>query len=667
MERKMKKRGNFFLNIMTSGKPLFSRDEATMDTMVRYILLNSMIVLGCTLLVIFGYESMQRGAVYQAAFDFSMAGMTLVGFVILRTAAPFIISGFMTVIPYMMLCTFLAISGGPQGSGVLWAYSFPLLSIFLLGMKSGTVLSILLLGGLSAALYVPGLSPVEFHPAFAFRTVGVYILVLVCTMVYEQTKVTKDRWVARLTRTLEAERDEMATMKDNLKTGLFLMDKDFVIQPHYSRSMESVLSETNLSGKNFLDVLSNSVQGKEKETLRDYFTMVYNKSYDAQMLEDINPLYQFNYISVTHAEEKYLRCSFVPIDRDDGNVYILGTVDDLTREVELRRQLDEEENRRQDQMRAMFEVIHVEPRVLNDFIIDTEYEFDRINELLKDKSNAAAHVTNELYQGVHAIKSNAIILGLESFAAKVHKLEDEIKVLREHADVSFQEILHITVELDKIMKLKDGFKDIIGKIMAFNMSEGRLREEQVLTQTLQRVVDRAGTDMGKKAKLTIKKLDPTAIVAGPRRVMKEVLMQLVRNAMYHGIEKPDMRIAQGKGEAGVITLSIQVVSDKIVIQLSDDGNGLDFEKIHRKALEKALIPSSTALDDKNALMQALFCAGFSTAESADMHAGRGIGLNLVRDRVKECHGSIKLQSDTGKGTTFRIYLPLEEEAGVQTA
>jgi hypothetical protein len=106
MERKMKKRGNFFLNIMTSGKPLFSRDEATMDTMVRYILLNSMIFLGCTLLVLFGYESMQRGAVYQATFDFSMAGMTLVGFVILRTAAPFIISGFMTVVPYMLLCTF---------------------------------------------------------------------------------------------------------------------------------------------------------------------------------------------------------------------------------------------------------------------------------------------------------------------------------------------------------------------------------------------------------------------------------------------------------------------------------------------------------------------------------------------------------------------------------
>ncbi len=667
MEHKMKRNGNFFLNIMTSGKPLFSRDEATMDTMVRYILLNSMIFLGCTLLVIFGYESFQRGAYYQATFDFTMAGMTLLAFLVLRTSAPYLISGYLAVVPYMLLCVFLAINGGPQGSGVLWSYSFPLLSIFLLGMKSGTVLSILLLGGLSAALFVPGLSPVEFNTSFAFRTVGVYILVLVCTMVYEQTKITKDRWVARLTRTLEAERDEMATMKDNLKTGLFLMDKDNVIQPHYSQAMETVLSETDLSGKSFLDILGNSLQNKEIETLKDYFAMVYNKSYDAQMLEDINPLHQLEYTSITTGEEKHLRCNFVPIDRDDGKVYILGTIEDLTREVELRRRLDEEDNRRQDQMRAMFEVIHVEPRVLNDFIVDTEYEFDRINNLLKDKSNSASLVTEELYQGVHAIKSNAVILGLESFASKVHKLEDEIKILRDHADVSFQEILHITVELEKIMKLKDGFKDIIGKIMSFNMSEGRLREEQVLVHTLERVVEKANTDMGKKAKLMVKKLDPEAMLSGPRRVMKEVLMQLVRNAMYHGIENPDTRIAKGKDESGSIALSIELVSNRIVIQLSDDGNGLDFGKIHRKAVEKAIIPSETPLDDKSTLLQALFSAGFSTAESADMHAGRGIGLNLVRDRVKECRGSIKLQSDTGKGTTFRIYLPVEEEASVQTA
>lgn len=663
----MKKKSNLFLSLMTSGKPLDSKNEANMDTMVRYILLNSMIFLGGTLLVLFGMESLRSGAPIQALFDFSMAGMAFVGFVVLRTNAPFVISGLLTVIPYMMLCGFLAISSGVQGSGILWAFSFPLLGIFLLGMKLGATLSCVLLLGIAAAVFVPGISPMVFHPSFAGRTVGVYILVLVCTMVYEQTKVVKDRWVTRLTRTIESERDEMAAMKDNLKTGLFLLDRDYVIQPQYSTALETVLSETNLIDKNFIDVLASSIQQKEKETLKDYFTMVFNRSYDVQMLEDINPLHQLDYVSSSTGEEKTLRFSFVPIDREDGNVYILGTVDDQTREVELQQQLEEEEGKRSEQMRAMFEVIHVEPRVLNDFILDAEYEFDRINALLKDKNRSSIEVVNELFQGVHAIKSNAVILGLESFSAKVHKLEDEIKAVREHFDISFQEILHITIELEKIMKMKDGFKDIIGKIMAFNASEGRLREEQVLVQTLERVIEKASTDLGKKASLVVKSIDAHAMDVGPRRVIKEVLMQLVRNAMYHGIEKPEDRLAKGKPESGNITLSIEVVKGKIVIQLIDDGNGLDFPAIYKKAVERAILSVETRADDKNALLQVLFSAGFSTATNADMHAGRGIGLNLVRERVKECKGSIKLQSDDGKGTTFCVYLPLIEIHGEQTA
>ncbi|HHU37150.1 MAG TPA: hypothetical protein GXZ47_07975 [Treponema sp.] len=663
----MKKTSNVFLRIMTSGKPLDSRNEANMDTMVRYILLNSMIFLGGTLLVLFGLESLKSGAPIQALFDFSMAGMAFVGFVVLRTNAPFVVSGLLTVVPFMMLCAFLAISSGVQGSGVLWAYSFPLLSIFLLGMKGGTILSVFLLVVISAAVYVPGVSPIEFHPAFAGRTVGVYILVLVCTMVYEQTKVVKDRWVARLTRTIEAERDEMAAMKDNLKTGLFLLNKDFIIQPQYSTAVETIFSETDLSEKNFLDIISSSIQQKESETLTDYFTMVFNRSYDAQMLEDINPLHQLEYMSNVTREEKSLRFSFVPIDREDGNVYILGTVDDQTREVELRRQLDDEENKRQEQMRAMFEVIHVEPRVLNDFILDAEYEFNRINTFLKDKTRTSTEVVNEIFQGVHAIKSNAIILGLGSFASNVHSLEDEIKTIREHFDISFQEILHITLGLEKLMKLKDGFKEIIGKIMAFNASEGRLREEQVLVQTLERVIEKAGMDLGKKASLVVKNIDAHAMEAGPRRVIKEVLMQLVRNSMYHGIEKPEVRVAKGKLESGSITLSIEIAKGKIVIQLVDDGTGLDFPAIYKKAVERAMLSVETRADDKNALLQALFSAGFSTASTADMYGGRGIGLNLVRERVKECKGSIKLQSDDGKGTTFRVYLPLIEVHGEHTA
>jgi len=649
---------NFFLDMMMSGKPLDNRDEATMDTFVRYILLNSMIFLGGSLLVLFGLESIRNGAVLQGYFDLAMAFMTFVGFVVLRTDAPFAISGFLTVIPYLFLCAFLAHSGGVQGSGVLWMYSFPLLAIFLLGMRTGTILSLILLAGVAVSLFVPGVSPVTVHRSFALRTVGVYVLVLACTMIYEKTKVTKDRWVARLNRALQAERDEIAVMKDNLKDGLFLFDTDYLIQPQYSRALEGILSETDLSGRSFIDILGNSLQQKEKETLTDYFTMVFNRSYDAQMLEDINPLHRLSYFSVTTSEEKTLSCTFAPINRDDGRVYILGTVQDQTREVELQQQLSEEEGRRQDEMHALFEVIHVEPRVLNDFIEDAEYEFDRVNTILKDKEKSSQTVMVEIYQAVHAIKSNAVILGLDSFGTKLHALEAEIGTLRDNPDVSFQEVLHITVELDKLMKIKDGFKDLIDKIVSFNRGENRMQEEQVLVQTLERVVEKASSDLGKKAKLVVKGIDPHAMEYGPRRVIKEILMQLVRNAMYHGIENPEGRASGGKDEAGLINLSIEILDGNVMIQLTDDGKGLDFDAIRDRALSMNLVADARQLEDKNTLLQLLFSPGFTTVKEADMYAGRGVGLNLVRERIKEVKGSIKLQSEDGKGTLFRIFIPI---------
>lgn len=656
------RKANFFVNLITSGKPFDMNDEAQMDTTVRVILLNSMIFLGASLLTLFGIESLRAGAALQGAADLTMALMTLVAFFILRTNAPFIVSSLMTVTPYGFLCLFLTFSGGVQNSGVLWIYSFPLLSIFLLGMSMGTIYSAVLFAAVLVAVFVPGAAAMPYQGAFAGRTVGVYLLVLTCTIVYEQTKITKDRLVARLTRELKAERDEIAAMKDNLDSGLFLMNRDFLIQPQYSKALGSLLDGSDLAGQNFVDLLSNSLQDKERETLKDYFEMVYNRSFDQVMLDDINPLHQFTFLSRGGAEPKILRATFAPIDREDGSTYILANITDTTREVKLEEQLSDEESKRQEEMRALFEVIHVEPRVLNDFIEDADWEFERINKILKDKSRQARDLMVEIYQGVHAIKSNAVILGLNGFAGKLHALEDELKVLRESDSVSFDDVLHVTFELNKLMTVKDGFRDLIDRIRSFSKTENRMQEEQVLVQTLERVIEKAGADLGKKAHLVVRGIDPVAMEYGPRRAMKEVLMQLVRNAMVHGIESPESREASGKTGEGSILLSIEQASGSITILLTDDGHGLDFVAIRDKAEKTGLITEQAKLEDRNVLLQALFHPGFSTAAAADMHAGRGIGLNLVRERVKELKGSIKLQSEEGKGTSFRISIPFDAPA-----
>jgi len=163
----------------------------------------------------------------------------------------------------------------------------------------------------------------------------------------------------------------------------------------------------------------------------------------------------------------------------------------------------------------------------------------------------------------------------------------------------------------------------------------------------------------KQIKFISSEIDPEAIDKGPRRVMKEILMQLIRNSALHGIEMPDDRKAKGKNEMGVIKLSIKMTEDRknIHIKLIDDGKGLDYKKIANRALEKNLIKPEDA-NNPDVLMKVIFMPGFSTADTETVHGGRGIGLNLVRDRIKEVKGTIKVKSETNKGTLFFISLPV---------
>jgi two-component system chemotaxis sensor kinase CheA len=191
----------------------------------------------------------------------------------------------------------------------------------------------------------------------------------------------------------------------------------------------------------------------------------------------------------------------------------------------------------------------------------------------------------------------------------------------------------------------------------------------VLIDSLIKAADKAAADLEKKVQFLASDVEPEAVDKGPRRVIKETLIQLIRNSVVHGIEEPEKRVAIGKKETGTVKLTIKLVNDNIHITLTDDGKGLDYKKIAEKAVQRNLIKSEEANDEKM-LTKAIFSPGFSTADTEGMHAGRGIGLNLVRDRIKEAGGSIKLRSETGKGIVFFISLPavkVNQEASHQEA
>jgi len=172
----------------------------------------------------------------------------------------------------------------------------------------------------------------------------------------------------------------------------------------------------------------------------------------------------------------------------------------------------------------------------------------------------------------------------------------------------------------------------------------------------QRVVHDVAQELGKDIGLSISgaetELDKTMVDR-----IGDPLMHLVRNAMDHGIELTEARIAAGKPARGMVSLDAYHESGSVVIEVSDDGGGLHRGRILAKAVERGLVAADAALSDRE-IFDLIFEPGFSTAAKVSNLSGRGVGMDVVKRSVAELRGSIEVESVEGKGTTLRIRLPL---------
>ena len=460
------------------------------------------------------------------------------------------------------------------------------------------------------------------------------------------------------TRIAVSERNEVTAMKDSLKIGIFFMNRDYVIQGNYSQFLEELLSGGDLRGKHFTDLLSASLSTNELDAVKDYLDMVFDRTFNAETLCEINPLHELHYVTPS-GHRKIFHCEFLAAELEQEETVVLVTIYDITAKTELQERLAKEERKRHVEMSNLFELLQVDHSMFEAFQEDSKYEFGRIDDTLADSNMNNQEILVDVYQSIHSIKSNAVTLGLKTFGTKVHEVESEIKKLRDReGEVPFDDMLHLTFEIEKLVQEKEGFKLIIEKINSFKVKEEEHKsDETLLVESLCKTAERAAMDMEKKVRFVAADVDPEAVENGPRQVMKDILMQLVRNSVVHGIESPADRLIRGKNETGVIRLSVKTKGQNIHFKLGDDGRGIDYKKIAEKALLKNIIKAEDA-ENKEVLLKVLFSPGFSTANTESVHAGRGIGLNLVQDRVKAVKGSISVQTELGKGTVFNIVFPL---------
>ncbi len=139
--------------------------------------------------------------------------------------------------------------------------------------------------------------------------------------------------------------------------------------------------------------------------------------------------------------------------------------------------------------------------------------------------------------------------------------------------------------------------------------------------------------------------------------LNDPLTHMIRNAMDHGIETPEKRAAAGKREEGFIRLSAEQASGRIIIRISDDGAGINRERVLSKAIEKGLVAKDANLSDEE-IDQLIFMAGFSTADAVSDLSGRGVGMDVVRENIQRMGGRVSVRSVAGKGCTVTLSLPL---------
>lgn len=139
--------------------------------------------------------------------------------------------------------------------------------------------------------------------------------------------------------------------------------------------------------------------------------------------------------------------------------------------------------------------------------------------------------------------------------------------------------------------------------------------------------------------------------------LNDPLIHMIRNSVDHGIESPEERIAAGKNPQGTVTLSARHAGAFVLITISDDGKGLNKEKIYNKALEKGLVQPGTNPSDSE-IYEMIFLPGFSTAEKVSSVSGRGVGMDVVKRDIAALSGSVSIESQPGKGTDFILKIPL---------
>jgi hypothetical protein len=469
---------------------------------------------------------------------------------------------------------------------------------------------------------------------------------------------------------------ELRSIMENIPQGVFIMLADQTMQGNYSRELEQLLDDKALAGRPVLPALFRNAR-LTREDLSIIDSVLVSIFHEPDFVWDLNAS------NLPHefirqegdGSEQIFAVEWHPVVNRHGLVdRVLVTLRNVT---ELRG-LQAAQRKDQEAFALLLEIVQVSPDRFRDFI---KQSHEILRQIELDATEAELSLRRrKILMRLHTWKGLARSLQFKSLAARIHDLE----LVMDRAGVP--ESVDLDMELESIVKKLRAYENV-GKERLGRMNEQAVAmmppEVKQLLQAWYRYHDRADTmqrqildealsayvkslpditlgqlldtldheltSLASDLKKPVPSLDRQGVLDQPLpgslfRSLGYALQHLVRNSMDHGLESPAERQAKGKDPRGRIRIRFTVEHGMLIMDYSDDGRGLDLNRVLKKAEELQLLSSHTPIKPQD-IAQFIFAPGFSTKGEADMISGRGIGMDAVRLLVEESGGTIALVLD----------------------
>lgn len=475
--------------------------------------------------------------------------------------------------------------------------------------------------------------------------------------------------------TLREARRQTSNILGTVQEGLFLIDRDFVISDAYSKNLETILHRQDIAGNTLLDLLQDMISSEDINATKMFIQQLYNWWVVPELIDDLNPLKKVRVGFLNEEGEpvvKYLSFTFLRVQEEDGDEdaeveQIFVNVVDITDSALLEQTLVSEKAQHDRQLEMMGYILNIDIRILTQFITRTYERVDDMNEILRNDGQLH-NKAQTLLRKMHALKGEASAIKMDSFVQLAERGETELTILRKQSTVSGQDFLGFAVVLNDLLDLTQFVEKLLERLANVAQTQSPTHEEEVIEMIKPQAVPQKGhwetyftdyvkevaTRHGKNISLNVTGFDDIGMGEQTKKFVQDVGIQLLKNAVVHGIETPEGRRAVGKTQTGQITLMLSHYGNQLRMSAIDDGAGIDVDALRQKAVDLGIATAEAMAgvpDEK--IYPLMFRSGLSTVTLSE-DAGRGVGMDVVRDWVKVMNGKVQIDSKRGANTKITI-------------